>query len=53
MGGWYAALGLAAVLALFFGNRLRQSGVFMPAGLKAALSLVAMILFLVLRRGTA
>ena len=53
VGGWYAALGLAAVLALFFGNRFRQSGVFMPAGLMAALSLVAMILFLVLRRGTA
>lgn len=51
--GWYAALGLAAALALFFGNRYWQEGVLMPAGLIAALSLLAAILFIVLPRRSA
>lgn len=48
--GWYAALGLAAVLTLFFGHRVWQGAGFVPAGSMAILSLAALILFIVLRR---
>jgi len=51
--GWYVALGLAGILTLYFGNQYWQGGVLMPAGLMAALSLLALILFVVLRRRTA
>lgn len=40
-------------LTLYFGNQYWQGGVLMPAGLMAALSLLALILFVVLRRRTA
>ncbi len=49
-GGWYAALGLTAVLTLFFGIRLWQGGAFMPTGLMATLSVIAVVLLVVLRR---
>lgn len=51
--GWYVALGLAAILTLYFGNQYWQSGIVLPAGLMAALSLLALILFAVLPRRTA
>lgn len=44
VGGWCAALGVAAVLTLYFGIQSWGRG-FMPAGLMAALSLIAAALF--------
>ena len=51
--GWYVALGLAAIIALYLGNQYWQGGVLMPAGLMAALSLLALVLFVVLPLRTA
>ena len=49
--GLYAAIGLSGLLALFFGYRFAQRGVFMPGGMMALLSLAALImLLLALRR---
>lgn len=48
--GWYAALGLAAALALFFGNQYWQGGILFPAGLMAVTSLITLILLVILRR---
>ena len=44
VGGWCAVLGLSAVLTLYFGIQTWGRG-FMPAGLMAALSLIAAALF--------
>lgn len=40
-------------LTLYFGNQYWQGGILLPAGLMAALSLLALILFAVLPRRTA
>ena len=50
--GLRVAFGLAVVLTLFFGSRFAQSGVFMPGGLMALLSILAVIVVSsALRRG--
>ncbi len=44
--GWYLALGVSVVLAVFFANRFRATRAFMPAGLMILLSLVAVAVLL-------
>ena len=48
--GFLMAPLLTVLLTAFFGNRLVQSGEFMPSGLMTALGLVTLILYCTLRR---
>ena len=48
--GFLMAPLLTVLLTAFFGNRLVQSGEFMPSGLMMALGLVTLILYCTLRR---
>ena len=51
--GLYGGLALAALLTAFFGYRFWQGGVFMPSGVMAALSLAAVVVFLITWRRAA